>query len=129
MRILTAKLIAAACFIAALAPQAARADVANFDPDLRCAAIGFAIVGGPNATDQQRASGMLVAAYYVGKLQGRNPAINLEEELYQLSLHMTQADIATESGRCGQEFEALGRSMIEMGANLQRRVREAPTPN
>jgi hypothetical protein len=126
MRALRFKIIAA-CLVAALAPQPARADVANFDPDLRCAAIGFAAVGG--ATEQQRSSGMLVAAYYVGKLQGRNPAINLEEELYQLSQRMTQADIAAEAARCGQEFEALGRSMIEMGNNLQRRAREAPGAN
>jgi len=116
------KAAAGAFFLAALAPNSARADVRAFDPDLRCAAIGFAIVGGATATDQQRNGGMLIAAYYVGRLQGRNAATNLEEDLYQLTLQMTPEDLSSDGARCGAEFEALGRSLMEMGADLQQRL-------
>jgi hypothetical protein len=129
MRTLGHRLIIAACFLTALTPQSARADVAAFDPDLRCAAIGFAMTGRPDATEEQRNVGMMIAAHYVGRLQGHSPTLDIEDQLFQLSQHLTPADLAAETTRCGDEIQALGRSLMEIGDNLRQRRLEAPGAN
>jgi hypothetical protein len=128
MRKLVQAAIAACCVgFTSLAAAPAYADVTPDDPDLRCAAVGLMIASSGDQTTQM--AGSMIAVHYVGKLQGRDPAIDLEEELFQLSLVITEAEFAVEQRRCGAEFQRLGQNMITMGNNLQRRARELESAN
>lgn len=80
-------------------------------------------------TDEERNAGTMIAIYYVGKIEGRSPDIDLEEELFQLTQRMTMDEIFAERQRCSAEVQTMGRSLVEMGQNLQVRERDAETQN
>jgi hypothetical protein len=105
----------------------AAADVATDDPDLRCAAIGLMLAA--SSDEAQQNAGTMIAVHYIGKLQGRDQSIDLEEELFQFSLVATEVGMAADQVRCGTEFQTLGYDMIRMGENLQRRARQLEGAN
>lgn len=120
--------IAACCVgVTLFASAPAFAEITPSDPDLRCAAVGLMIASTGDQSTQ--VAGSMIAVHYIGKLQGREPSIDLEEELFQLSRVITQAELATEQQRCSAAFQQLGQSMITMGNNLQRRARETDSAN
>jgi hypothetical protein len=119
--------LAAAMMMLAWAPVAAAQD-AN-DADLRCATVGLSMAGASEGNPQLQSAGTMIAIYYIGRVHGRTPDINLEDSLFQLSRRLTTADLEVERVRCGTEFQALGMALQEMGGNLQRRGAEAGVAN
>lgn len=115
--------VLAACV--ALAGGSAIADEAidPTDADMRCAALGLYLVGATGADSRQQQGAMMIATYYLGRIQGRTPDINLEETFRQMGATLTPAQLEAERGRCGAEFATFGRTMIEMGQNLQAQPR------
>jgi len=93
--------------------------------DLRCAAFGLALAGMPNAPAQQQSGGTMIAIYYIGRVEGRDPSINLEDALFELSQRVSYAELENERQRCAAEFQATGQRLTTMGTNLQRRVAAA----
>ena len=108
------------------APQARAQDDAQLQADLRCATLGLAIIGSPETTPEQKQGGALISSYYIGRVQGRSPSINLEDAIYDTTVNTTPEQGEQDRQRCSAEFQALGRSLIDMGANLQRRAAAAP---
>lgn len=103
----------------ALAPQAQTPLSGSSDPrieaDFRCytAAVVMAGLGGEDEEILQAAS--LVAFYYLGKLEGRQP----EKNWIRLGIDVGNAhsqQMLGELERCGAEFEAKSRQMITEGS-------------
>ncbi len=118
------KLVAAVALFAAAMAFAARSQAQTLsrqELDLRCAAVGLALAGAPNAPVEQQTGGTMIAIYYIGRVEGRDPNINLEDALFELSQRVSMADLDNERPRCGAEFQATGQRLVTMGANLQRR--------
>lgn len=104
------------------APHALAQDDAQLQADLRCATLGLSIIGSPDATPEQKQGGALISSYYIGRVQGRSPSINLEDAIYDTTVNMTPEQAEQDRQRCSTEFQTLGRSLIDMGANMQRRA-------
>jgi hypothetical protein len=109
----------AACVVAAGA-QAADEGVTS---DLRCMAVGLAMSG--NANPQIKNAGSLASLYYLGRLDARTPSIDLEAGLKQELMRMSPQDLQAEAVRCGQQLQARGKAVTEIGQRLQAAV--APT--
>lgn len=95
----------------------------NDDPeltaDLRCLAIAFNMAGSQDA--QLRQAGTLAAYYYLGKIDGRAPALDLEDAIHQANFSPSAAQFAAEAQRCGGELQIRGHEITEIGLRLQQR--------
>jgi hypothetical protein len=111
-------------FCAALMPWAlatAAEALPNDDPevaaDLRCLAIAFNMAGSQDAQLSQ--AGALAAYYYLGKIDGRAPAIDLEDAIRRSSSSPSAGQFAAEAQRCGDELQTRGREITDIGLRLQ----------
>jgi hypothetical protein len=120
---LTLAAIAAACALSFAAAATAQ-DISGNEADLRCATVGLTLAGSPQSNEQMRDAGTMIAIHYIGKVYGRSPEIDLEDEVLRLTRTMTPEDLESERIRCGTEFQALGASLIAMGESMQRRAAE-----
>lgn len=98
--------------VAALVQAAAPAPAARLtaeQSDARCVVILGFIARQPNLTPQRSEAIKTGSAYYMGKMRGRNPSIQLAPVL-NAAAQLAQAqkvDVGTESRRCGGELSAL----------------------
>ena len=85
--------------------------------DIRCfvAAINL-MQATPDST--ARSAAFSSALYYLGRLDGRNPTLNLEELIVAESQKMTQSDIRSELQRCGKALSARGTVVTVIGQKL-----------
>lgn len=111
--------LCAAVAVTALSSSApALAQDANAD-DLRCVAV-FAVAAG-QAKDSA-IQGPLIAGtmYFIGRLDGRAPGLDLEARLKAEALHMEEKGLfATESKRCGETIGARGKDLMKIGEALK----------
>ncbi|HTC44446.1 MAG TPA: hypothetical protein VK696_05295 [Steroidobacteraceae bacterium] len=85
--------------------------------DVRCVAVGIRAAELPNST--QKSTGTLLVLYYLGRLDGRNPTLDLEKLLAEQVAKMTDADYATESQRCSQSLSLKGAQITRLGEDLR----------
>lgn len=87
--------------------------------DLECAAL-FAVVAGSDP--EFEAAGALGMAYYIGRLEGRNPGQDQVARLFEWVSAQSEDQLMTlidaSGSRCGEELQALGDSMIEAGSSF-----------
>lgn len=102
----------------------ARAQDADNVADVRCVAVGvrFAVM----ADSTQKSIGTLIVLYYIGRLDGRAPTLDLEKLLTDQISKMTDADYSAEAMRCGQNLTAKGAQITHIGEDLQKRFNAAP---
>jgi hypothetical protein len=110
------------CLSALLAASAlvslpARAQDSDNVADVRCVAVGIRDAELPNST--QKSTGTLLVLYYVGRLDGRSPTLDLEKLLAEQIAKMTDADYASEAKRCGQILSAKGAQITHLGEDLR----------
>jgi hypothetical protein len=84
--------------------------------DVRCLLASVAIMNTPNNTT--RAAAATSALYFLGRLDGRDLAMDLENLIRMESQKMSQNDIASESKRCGRELSARARVVSAIGQQL-----------
>lgn len=103
--------------LAATAVQAASPTVQ--EQDLRCIAVISAIIG--KADEAKRAAVTPLVMYYVGRVSGRNPALNLESELRRVygNKDAFEKMFPTEAARCGAEMNVIGKDLMRMGEALK----------
>ena len=94
------------------------ADASN---DLACAVVGFELAGDAQATQEVRQAGNLIAIYYLGRLHGRAPGVDLETPIFQYSHTLTLERLNAERARCGGEFQTVGRDLRDIGQRLDAR--------
>lgn len=99
--------------------------------DVRCALVGFRI--GQAADSAVRSSGIMLALYYLGRLDGRDPKLDVEKLIIEQVKTMTNADYSSEAVRCGnslttkgQQITRIGRDLIKRGQETQKVPRSEP---
>lgn len=87
--------------------------------DAQCVAAFSLAVDGASRSDDAAAKQSLAmgAIYFVGKLKGRNPTLDLEAILRTVSAGVTKNSASTLQ-RCVVEFRTVGQDMITIGRAL-----------
>src|ERR1700685_3052113 len=91
-------------FVAALTLVPLRVMAQNADTvaDVRCVAVGIRSAELPDS--RQKSTGLLMALYFIGRLDGRDPKLDLEAMLSAQLSKMTAADFTAEAARCGNSL-------------------------
>lgn len=98
---------------------AAAASQPTQEQDLRCIAAVSAVIG--QAEESKRAAVVPLLTYYVGRVSGRDPSIDLEKEIRRVYadkanfLDVFQAEIK----RCSTEMEGVGRDLQRIGGAIK----------
>jgi hypothetical protein len=111
-------------WIAVLPP--AQAQDPDSTADVRCILVGFRLGQMPDQT--QRSSGMMLALYYIGRLDGREPQLDIEKLVVEQLASMTSADYASEAVRCGNSLTTKGQQITRIGQNLIKRGQAMQKP-
>src|SRR5580698_8359750 len=74
--------------------------------DVRCVAVGLHFAEAPNSP--QKSTGLLMALYYMGRLDGRDPNLDLKALLTAQLAKMTAADFSQEDLRCSSILSSKG---------------------
>jgi hypothetical protein len=90
--------------------------------DARCLVVYMRI--GASDVPQTQLAGMLGTLYYMGKLDGRTPGLDIENTVLAELPKMTADVFRTEAGRCGKEMQARGAAESAMGQDLERRAQK-----
>ena len=68
---------------------------------------------------------MMLSMYYIGRLDGRVPKLDIEELMIKEISTMTTSDYGSEAKRCGasltdkgQEITRIGKDMVERGQKM-----------
>jgi hypothetical protein len=109
-----------------VAPAASRAASEVDIADVRCVAVAFRISELPAPV--QKSSGLLMAVYYLGRLDGRAPERDIEDLIFEQITKMTNEDYRAEAVRCGNTLTEKGRKITQMGENLSRRGQQLQKP-
>ncbi|MES2290139.1 MAG: hypothetical protein V4530_10425 [Pseudomonadota bacterium] len=101
----------------AMAAQAASPSAQ--EQDLRCIAVMAAIIG--KADESKRAAVTPLMMYYVGRANGRDPALKLEPELRRVygDTAAFGKSFPVEAARCGAEMEVVGKDLMRIGDALK----------
>lgn len=102
-------------------PAVAQVDDAAARRDLRCVLV-VGIIGGQvqaSGSDSAKQGMMAGIGYYLGRLKGRDPAINLTARLTAEARGLKIGDLQPEALRCGEELKQFGRESQEVGAALK----------
>jgi hypothetical protein len=103
----------------AMSANCAHANDGEMARDVRCVAVGIHII---NLGDtEHRAVGTMLTMYYVGKLAGRTPDLDLERAIIKQLGKMKAGEYAGEARRCGAEMSAKGQQLVRIGKDLVRR--------
>ncbi|HEY8617908.1 hypothetical protein [Phenylobacterium sp.] len=97
------------------AAGAASANEADTTADVRCLVVVSAMA---SASPEQQSSAMMAALYYLGRIDGRTPALDLEARLIQETGRFAPKDMAAEGKRCGAHLMSRGTRLQEIGARL-----------
>ena len=64
--------------------------------------------------------------YYIGRLDGRRPQLDIEHLLIEETRKMADADYASEEKRCGTRLAEKGQQITEIGKHLVESGKKAP---
>jgi hypothetical protein len=103
-----------------LVPLHAMAQDAATVADLRCVAVGIRSAELPDS--RQKSTGLLMALYFIGRLDGRDPKLDLEALLSEQLSKMTAADFTAEAARCGSSLASKGAQITHVGQDLLKQL-------
>jgi hypothetical protein len=113
--------LSAALVVAAVPAQAQDAD--NI-ADIRCVAVGIRFAELPDS--HQKSTGTLLVLYYIGRLDGRAPSLDIETLLAQQIAKMSDADYGVEATRCGKWLAVKGEQITHIGEDMMKNFTGAP---
>lgn len=99
-----------------LLPAYAQAPQGDTIADVRCVIVGMKLGGSGNST--QQTAGMMTALYYIGRIDGREPALDMEVLLTKEFVKMTAADLSREASRCGSHLTEKGKEITKIGEHM-----------
>jgi hypothetical protein len=70
--------------------------------------------------------GIFVDLYYIGRLDGRVPKLDIEHLIIEETRKMADADYASEEKRCGGALAQKGQQITEIGKHLVESGKKAP---
>jgi hypothetical protein len=92
--------------------------------DIRCVIVGMQLSGMANSP--QQSSGILLTWYYIGRLDGRAPKLEIESLLIAEANKMSSSDYASEAKRCGAGLTERGQQVTQVGKDLIERGKKMP---
>lgn len=110
------------CYVmlATMGVHAARAD--SVSPatiaDAQCVLVGARLSASKD--QKQRLSAEMLLVYFVGRIAGRSPNIDLEQLVDSEARRMTEADFKNAAVRCGRGLSAGGAEITRIGKSLER---------
>jgi len=109
-----------------LAPPASAADDETTG-DVRCVMLGFSLSRSSDPHIQSLAQAAMI--YFVGRLDGRTPDLDLEAAIVSQLKTMSAVDAQAEMQRCGAILQTRGDKLQVIGADLQKLTNPAPAPS
>ncbi len=100
----------------AVLPVRVEAQTPETTADVRCVLVGIRAAELPDSP--QKSTGLLMALYYIGRLDGRDPTLDLQASLGAQLSKMTAADFAAEATRCGAGLTTKGAQIGRIGQDL-----------
>lgn len=107
---------------AALTAATAPASDSDVISDVRCIVVGAAMAGTQDQT--AKSSGIMLTLYYIGRLEGRAPNVDLEQLILEQSSAMTKSEFGAEATRCGSHLADKGREITRIGQDLVAREKK-----
>jgi len=86
------------------------------DADVACVFVGMRMSQSPD--ERTRSVSVGVIMYYIGKLDGQSPHLDLQSRLNVVQAHMTHDVLLSEARRCENQIEARGNAINLMGQGL-----------
>ncbi|HEV2702736.1 MAG TPA: hypothetical protein VGV09_13975 [Steroidobacteraceae bacterium] len=102
----------------ALGSWQAHAQGADTMADIRCVAVGMHFAESPDS--HQKSTGTLLVLYYMGRLDGRAPGLDIGKLLAQQIDSMKAADYSAEATRCAQTLSQKGAQIKQLGEDMQK---------
>jgi len=102
--------------LACVAAPAARAADDAAAADLKCMVVAAAL--SQNADPGLKSAGAMTGIYYLGRLDGRTPNLDLETRLRATISQMTPQELVPEIQRCGQQVQARLKSAGQIGSRM-----------
>ncbi len=117
----------ATALIAGLATGASAAGPKHADreADLRCIVIARGMSASPD--ESMKAASAMASFYFFGRIEGREPNLDLEQALANEMEAMKSMDVRAEATRCGDELVNRGSEMRAIDQGLQRRAEQTPS--
>ena len=118
MRIATGGILAMAAFT--LAATSAMAD--DTTDDVRCLALAAALTADPTVDANEKSAGQMLAVYYLGRLDGRTPSLDIKSKLIEQAKAMAamSADaVKAKAEACGDALGARGKTLADLGDVLK----------
>ena len=84
--------------------------------DARCLIVAVSLLQSPNNTT--RAAAASSALYYLGRLDGREPDVDLQKLVQDEVKKLSPEDIQSEAQRCGHFLSARGKVVSDIGKAL-----------
>jgi hypothetical protein len=100
-------------FLSAHAQSHEKAQPSEASADARCVVIGLNIAGMADASRQS--AGTMLALYYIGRLEGRVPKLDLEHFILGQMAGMAPSDFESEARRCGLGLSEKGQEITKIG--------------
>jgi hypothetical protein len=113
-------LISAAIMLGVALGSGAAAQSDETMDDVRCLVVGLKLAQSP--IDTIRSASVLMTIYYMGRLEGRDPKLDLQSRIADQVLQMSTLDVQSETRRCSAGLKAKGEAIAEMGKNLPQRA-------
>jgi hypothetical protein len=115
------RVVLPALITALSAGSACAADEAAARRDLRCVLVVGIIAGAAQDSASDTTKQGLVASigYYLGRLKGRDPGIDLTARISAEARGLKLADLQAEAARCGEELKVFGQESQQVGAALK----------
>lgn len=114
-------MVSAAAFVLCIGAASAGDFPPDARGDLNCAVVGLELSAAPTANTQVQQAGLMIAVYYLGRLHGRLPGIDLESPITDAANALTPERFDTERLRCAAEIQGVGQDLQAMGARIQAR--------
>ena len=106
---------------AAAQTSASVAKVSATDADVRCVVVALALTSSPAAQHDPSLKGIAttVALYYLGRLDGRTPDLDLESRILKEAKGLTAETMQAEGKACGERLTDRGKSLTKIGQDLE----------
>jgi hypothetical protein len=110
------KALAFAALIAVGSSGVARAEDEDTRADVRCVIAMYALMNNPD----RAANAFSAALFFTGRLEGRDPKIDVNSAIKQELPRMSQSDYPHEMVRCGDEAKVRSTMLLTVGTELKK---------
>jgi hypothetical protein len=104
---------------------AADGEHAARDADLRCVVLARGMSA--SGEESMKAASALASYYFIGRLEGREPDLDLEAAIADTTEAMQSMDVRPEATRCGDQLVNRASELRAIDMGLQRRAQRKPS--